>query len=535
MFPLTSQYLSAVEDRITEEIIPNVDVSIAGPPDYECIMLTVSKACKRWVEATGGGGDVELARAARSLRWRLDQLCGRLDALQHAARVIDRHGGPEQECGSSATATTTKDLSHTSAFRSGIPSHPVRASQPTNSAVAGIAAVDSGDFARLTDGLHGSSHDVAMQSFQGPDCSTIQQIPCFEGVGQCDHIFPSPLSDKAASLVPNHLNADIGVACAEASLGAAEGSLAAHPLNGLENELPTNNPNGLESNSIQPPEIESPYFVANKDAISATAGTQTVIGNSRCARQRTKNCNMLAGANDARSGHDFGMKKIQSTALGARRSGRTPIEIDSGSESEATSKSSASDDQDLTLTGVDPHLLRLVDKANASCNLPEGTLRCFLPGRWLNDVNIIETIRMLVPETAEPLIAEYAIQNFPEGGLARAYMPAEVSTVSLRHQMDSTHLIIAYNVPHGSLSCTKDDHKNHWALVIVSILTSEICVFGAEEGLEDQAETLARNIGMFVNNHRSRFDVHHPPLNWSEPILKPVSVIHEKFHKANHL
>lgn len=505
----------------------------------KCIRLTANKA---WVEAAGDvGGDVDVARAARKLQWRLDQLYSRLDALQHPARVIDRPGWSEQECRSSASATN--DPSHRPAFRDGIPGRPVRASQPTNSAVASLAANRAGDFAPLTDDSHGSFHAMhgqiattghgapeghqvlpSQQSFPGPDESMIQPISCQEGVGACDQI---PLPGSATFLFPQHSTLDLGTTCADTSLGCTELSLTVCPLNRLELPLSSHrsNPNGSVPNSIQSPEMEKPAFLTNEDVISAPAEGQAVVGNNRCVKQRTRNCNTPAGTNGADSGHDLGVKKIKSAALGTRRSGRTPIEIDSGSESEATSESSASDDQDLTLPGVDPHLLRLVDKANASCNLPEGTLRCFLPGRWLNDVNIIETVRMLVPETAEPLIAEYAIQNFPEGGLARAYMPAEVSNISLRHQKDSMHLIIAYNVPHGSLSCTKHDHKNHWALVIVSILTSEICIFGAEAGLEAQAETLARNIGMFVNNHRSRFDDHHPPLNWSEPILEPVSAV----------
>lgn len=232
---------------------------------------------------------------------------------------------------------------------------------------------------------------------------------------------------------------------------------------------------------------------------------------------------MPAGANGAGIGHDFGMMRTRSTTLAARRSGRTPIEIDSSSESEATSESSLSVDQDMTLTGEDPHLLRLVEKANSCLNFPEGTLRRFLPGGWLNDVNIIETVRMLVPETAEPLIADYAIQNLPEGGLARPYTPTEAQNILLKHRKDSTHLFIAYNVPNGTLNYTKRDHKNHWVLIIVSVLTRKIHIFGAEAGLEDQAKALANNIGMFVNNHRRSSDDHRPPLKWSEPILEPVS------------
>lgn len=159
--------------------------------------------------------------------------------------------------------------------------------------------------------------------------------------------------------------------------------------------------------------------------------------------------------------------------------------------------------------------------ANSAHRLPDGTLEQFFPGKWLNDLNIAETLRILLPLTAETLIASQAMQNYPTGSLARKWVPTDAPVPILRHSEHCTHLFIAYNVVYGTLDDMGNVRNNHWVLVAVDITKSKIHIFGVDLRLHEQGKLLADNIGLFLNNCRNKRD--QCLIHWSDPNLQPVS------------
>lgn len=158
---------------------------------------------------------------------------------------------------------------------------------------------------------------------------------------------------------------------------------------------------------------------------------------------------------------------------------------------------------------------------DATVTSPQDTLDRLLPGVKLNDTTILDVLSTTLPESAEPLIARWAIRDFPKSGLAQTFVTSSGPPPMLRHKPVSKYLFLAYNVIYGTLDCDKDGIGNHWILIVVDFLDCRVHVFGTEHGLEPQAEVLALNIGTFVNNYRS--ERREDAILWSEPRCDPVS------------
>lgn len=198
-----------------------------------------------------------------------------------------------------------------------------------------------------------------------------------------------------------------------------------------------------------------------------------------------------------------------------------PIEIGSDTSPGRFSRFTTADPEKSSSVSDSPESIdSRMRAANSAHRLPDGTIERFSPGKWLNDLNIAESLRPLLPLTAEPLIASQAMQNFPKGSLARKWTPTDASVPTLRHSEHCTHLFIAYNVVYGTLDDMGNSRNNHWVLVAVNITEARIHVFGADSRLLEPGKLLAYNIGLFINNCRTKRD--RCPIDWSNPNLQPV-------------
>ncbi|GME36518.1 Aspartyl beta-hydroxylase [Neofusicoccum parvum] len=85
---------------------------------------------------------------------------------------------------------------------------------------------------------------------------------------------------------------------------------------------------------------------------------------------------------------------------------------------------------------------------------------------------------------------------------------------------ESRHLFIACNVEARSLHCNWTDSGDHWILIIVDFDKAKVHVLGDEEGHKAEAEAIAYNISLFVNNYRrmNRVDA----VDWSSLETHPV-------------
>lgn len=224
------------------------------------------------------------------------------------------------------------------------------------------------------------------------------------------------------------------------------------------------------------------------------------------------------GANHSLDGHD---SDLDTSREPARADETAPIEIGSDASSESSFSFTTADPEKFPSVPDSPESIdSRIRAANLAHRLPDGTLERFFPGKWLNDLNVAETLRLLLPLTAEPLVATQAMQNFPTGSLARKWIPTNASVPILRHSENCTHLFVAYNVVYGTLDDMGKSRNNHWVLVAVDITKAEIHVFGADSRLLEPGKLLAYNIGLFINNCRSQR--HHCPIHWLDPNLQPV-------------
>lgn len=159
--------------------------------------------------------------------------------------------------------------------------------------------------------------------------------------------------------------------------------------------------------------------------------------------------------------------------------------------------------------------------ATIAYGFSDDTLDRLLPGVQLKATNILDLLGTMLPATAEPLIARWAIANFAASGLAGDCTASSGPPPMLRHEVTSTCLFLVYNVIFGTLNCDLQGNGNHWILVVVDLADFRIHVFGTENGLEFQAYVLATNVGSFMNSHR--LDQGEDAIQWSEPRCNPVS------------
>lgn len=150
----------------------------------------------------------------------------------------------------------------------------------------------------------------------------------------------------------------------------------------------------------------------------------------------------------------------------------------------------------------------------------EKTIQCFRLGQRLNDDAVILTLRKILHPRAEPLVATFAIRNGSNLDLSLPLAGVDATEPSLRHDTASECLCIVYNVDAGSLKRVFWGSGNHWILIVVDVPQRKVHVFG-NEGQHDRAETIARNIGILVNNYRIGQDV--DTISWSTPETHPVS------------
>ncbi|KAH7000830.1 hypothetical protein B0J12DRAFT_733951, partial [Macrophomina phaseolina] len=174
-----------------------------------------------------------------------------------------------------------------------------------------------------------------------------------------------------------------------------------------------------------------------------------------------------------------------------------------------------------TCESVEAKINRLIEEALPflqAIDLSQRTLECFQPGQRLNDEAISKTLETILPAKAAPLIASFAITNFPSFGLSKNFTELETASAirpQLVHEIDSTHLFIAYNVLAHSLQLSADGSGNHWILIVVDFLNTNIHLFGAEKGLETPARIIARNVGQLVNAFRAAEG--YDEIKWTEP------------------
>lgn len=152
----------------------------------------------------------------------------------------------------------------------------------------------------------------------------------------------------------------------------------------------------------------------------------------------------------------------------------------------------------------------------------EETIKRFNLGNRLNEDAIMLVLKLILPKEAEPLIASFAIRNRPPS-LCHRYTEPDTSKAeapTLKHNMKSTYLFIACNVQTDSLDCNLTGSGNHWILIVVDFDQSKVHVFGTEGGHKAEAEAIAYNVSLFVNNYRrsNRID----PVDWSSLEAHPV-------------
>ncbi|EKG09583.1 Transcription factor jumonji/aspartyl beta-hydroxylase [Macrophomina phaseolina MS6] len=191
---------------------------------------------------------------------------------------------------------------------------------------------------------------------------------------------------------------------------------------------------------------------------------------------------------------------------------------------------------ELPLNGPDPTLVAaealesrlatLVQRIlpfTPALRISKNTIECFRIGCKLNDDAITLTLSKILPESVEPLIASFAILNKPEFGISRRYTGPDVSKSQvpiLKHSTESTHLCIACNVESKSLEWNRTGSGDHWILIVVDFQNTKVHVFGDEGGHKPEAEAIAYNIGLFVNNHR--IDLGYDPISWSALETHPL-------------
>lgn len=141
-------------------------------------------------------------------------------------------------------------------------------------------------------------------------------------------------------------------------------------------------------------------------------------------------------------------------------------------------------------------------------------------GSKAEDDAVILTLRKILHPRAEPLVATFAIRNGSNLDLSLPLAGVDATEPSLRHDTASECLCIVYNVDAGSLKRVFRGSGNHWILIVVDVPQRKVHVFG-NEGQHDRAETIARNIGILVNNYRIGQDV--DTISWSTPETHPVS------------
>lgn len=176
-----------------------------------------------------------------------------------------------------------------------------------------------------------------------------------------------------------------------------------------------------------------------------------------------------------------------------------------------------------TLEAKFDRLIKHVNGFIKPLQVSEATIERFRPSQKLDDDGILLVLGKILPKSSEALIATFAIQNPPKS-LCHRYTESDVSSSMpplLRHNTESTHLFIACNVNSTSLESIWGGSCNHWILVVVDLHKNQkVYVFGNEGGHGAEAEVLAYNIGLFVNNYRRSEGV--DPISWSNPEIYPV-------------
>ncbi|KAH7033930.1 hypothetical protein B0J12DRAFT_703745 [Macrophomina phaseolina] len=175
---------------------------------------------------------------------------------------------------------------------------------------------------------------------------------------------------------------------------------------------------------------------------------------------------------------------------------------------------------EISSEGPPEELDQMTKGATVALGFADDTLDRLRPGVQLNDTTILDVLKTMLPETAEPLIARWAIMNFPISGLVRGFIPTSRPPPMLRHKITSTHLFLIYNVVFGTLDCDLQGNGNHWILIIIDFTGPQVHIFGTESNLELRADLLASNIGTMVNNYRAYRgeDV----VCWSKPQHHPL-------------
>lgn len=176
---------------------------------------------------------------------------------------------------------------------------------------------------------------------------------------------------------------------------------------------------------------------------------------------------------------------------------------------------------EISKEGPSEDLNQMARGATVAFGFTDDTLDRLRPGVRLKDTTILDMLKTMLPETAEPLIARWAITNFPISGLVRGFVASSRPSPMLRHNITSTHLFLVYNVVFGTVDCDSRGNGNHWILVVVDFMDPRVHVFGTENELELQADALALNVGTFVNNYR--IDQGEDTICWSKPQNHPVS------------
>lgn len=140
----------------------------------------------------------------------------------------------------------------------------------------------------------------------------------------------------------------------------------------------------------------------------------------------------------------------------------------------------------------------------------------------LNDDAITLTLKKILPERVDVLIASHAIKNPPGlgGSFRHAVADPPFMLPALSHKLESSHLCIACNVKSSSLECVWRGSGDHWILAVVDFPGKKVHVYGNEGGHDENAKAMARNIGDFVNNHRIAKGL--SAVCWKDPETHPV-------------
>lgn len=115
---------------------------------------------------------------------------------------------------------------------------------------------------------------------------------------------------------------------------------------------------------------------------------------------------------------------------------------------------------------------------------------------------MLSILTRIIPTQVDVVIPLHAIPGYHCRDLASTPVQS-TSSVYLKHDLEAEQLVLPYNVVTNSLQPGLDDNPgDHWTLIIADICSGKIYIFGAESGLETEAQMVARNIATLINNYR---------------------------------